>query len=161
MDADLGARVRELLGAGGGEALEGGRFLSLATLESGARVGLDASGAWTLVPDDGSAPRAYAQEHGHVFFEVLESKRDEFDAKIEEGARAVGLPPEQVVFSFPAIGVVRAVLAKGLPYMTRLALQWLRLTELREVRADIVAVSRDPMMPSPVRDLAARLTVAE
>jgi hypothetical protein len=129
------------------------------TLVSGARVGLDASGAWHVAPEGGGPLRAYAPEQGQLFYEVLESKRDDFDARLEEAARAAGLPAEATVLAFPAIGVVRAVLAKGLPYMTRLALSWLRMTELRELRAEIVEVARDPAMPAPIRGLAERLTV--
>lgn len=161
MSVNLGARVREILEAGGGEPLGDGRFLPLVTLESGARVGLNESAEWVLAPEDGGPARVYAPDSGQVFFEVLESQRDDFDARIEEAARAAGLPPEEVVFSFPVEGVVRAVLAKGLPTLTRLALAWLRLTELRALRADIAAVARDPTMPTPVRDLAQRLTVPE
>ncbi|AUX42899.1 hypothetical protein SOCE26_043370 [Sorangium cellulosum] len=160
MDANLKEQVRALLEAGGGEPLDAGRFLPLVTLESGARVGLDGSAAWVFAPDGGAA-QVFAPERGQVFFEVLESRRDDFDARIEEAARAAGLPAEEVVYSFPADQVVRAVLAKGLPTMTRLALSWLRLTEVRALRADIAAVSRDPTMPAPIRDLAERLTVPE
>ncbi|XXX81888.1 hypothetical protein WMF30_24310 [Sorangium sp. So ce134] len=161
MSANLKDLVRELLDAGGGEPLEGGRFLPLVTLESGARVGLDGAGTWVFAPEDGGAAQAFAPERGRVFFEVLESKRDDFDASIEAAARAAGLPAEEVAFSFPAVDVVRAVLARGLPSMTRLALAWIRLTEVRALRADIAAVSRDPTMPVPIRDLAERLTVPE
>ncbi|AUX22735.1 hypothetical protein SOCEGT47_032420 [Sorangium cellulosum] len=160
MDANLRDRVRELLEAGGGEPLEGGRFLPLVTLESGARVGLDSAGAWVFAPDGGAA-QVFAPGRGQVFFEVLESRRDDFDAGIEAAARAAGLPAEEVAYSFPATDVVRAVLAKGLPTMTRLALSWLRLTEVRALRAEIAAVSRDPTMPAAIRDLAERLTVPE
>ncbi|WP_437820207.1 hypothetical protein [Sorangium sp. So ce1078] len=161
MSANLKDLVREVLEAGGGEPLEGGRFLPLATLESGARVGLDGSATWVFAPEGGGAALALSSERGRAFFEVIESKRDDFDARIEAAAKAAGLPPEEVAFSFPAADVVRAVLARGLPSMTRLALSWLRLTEVRALRADIVAVSRDPTMPVPIRDLAERLTVPE
>ncbi|WP_437516635.1 hypothetical protein [Sorangium sp. So ce1099] len=161
MSANVRDLVRELLEAGGGEPIEGGRFLPLVTLESGARVGLDSAATWVFAPEGGGAAQAFAPERGRIFFEVLESKRDDFDASIEAAAKAAGLPPEEVAFSFPAAEVVRAVLARGLPSMTRLALSWLRLTEVRALRADIMAVSRDPTMPVPIRDLAERLTVPE
>ncbi|WP_233561339.1 hypothetical protein [Sorangium cellulosum] len=162
MSAGLRDLVRELLEGGGGEPSEGGRFLPLVTLESGARIGLDSAAAWVFAPEGGGPAQAFAPDSGGpIVFEVLESKRDDFDASIEEAARAAGLPPEEVAFSFPAADVVRAVLARGLPSMTRLALSWLRLTEARALRAEIMAVSRDPTMPVPLRDLAERLTVPE
>jgi hypothetical protein len=64
-----------------------------------------------------------------------------------------------VLFAFPVADLVRAVLDKRISYLTRLALAWLRPTELRELRAEILAVSKDSFMPSPVRDLAGRLVV--
>jgi hypothetical protein len=161
MDTPLATRVRELLDAGGGEPLESGRFLPLATLASGARVGLDASAAWILVPDGGGPPRAYAVEQAHAFYEVLESKRDDFDDAVESAARGAELPADEILFSFPAVAVIRAVLEKGFPYLTRLALLWIRNTELRELRAEILVVSRSGEMPLPIRDLAERLLVPE
>ena len=88
MEMDLSARVREVLEAGGGEPAPGGRFLPLVLLESGARIGLDAAAGWILVPAEGS-PRAYSPEQGQVFFEALESKRDDFDGRLEEAARTI------------------------------------------------------------------------
>lgn len=159
MDVSFAAKVSELLDAGHGEPIEGGRFLPLATLESGARVGLDAIAAWILVPEGGGPARVYAADQAHAFYEVLESKRQDFDDAVEGAARAAGLPAEEVLFSFPAIPVVRAVLGKGLPYLTRLALLWVRNTEIRELRAEIVEVSRSLDMPHAVRELAAHLIV--
>ena len=136
------------------------RFLPLLTLESGQRIGLTAAAAWVAVPAEGP-PRVFTADEAHAFYEVLESKRSEVEDRLEEAARAAGLPPDDVVLAFPAAAVVRAVLGKNLPYMTRLALLWLRATELRELRADIVAVSRSPGMPVPIKDLAERLIVPE
>ncbi len=166
MASTLDTVLRALLSdvGGAGEPLTGvagaARFLPLITLESGQRIGLTESAAWVAVPEAGP-PRVYAAEEAHVFYEVLESKRADFEDRIEEAARAAGLPAEEVVLSFPATGVVRAVLGKGLPYMTRLALLWLRTTELREARAEIVAVSRSPQMPVPIKELAEHLIVPE
>jgi hypothetical protein len=164
MDSTLEPRLRELFEAGAGEPLAGlagvDRFLPLLTLESGQRIGLAAAVAWIAAPAEGP-PRSYAAEHGHVFYEVLEVKRADFEAQLEEAARAAGLPPDEIVLAFPAVGVVRAVLAKGLPYMTRLALLWIRNSELRELRADILAVSASATVPNPIKDLAERLVVPE
>jgi hypothetical protein len=160
---DLPARVRALIDGGAGEPIPGGaagdRFLPLVTLDSGARCGLDAAGRWILVPDDGRAPVRWAPELAHLFHEPLEWKRDRFDDAIEQAARALGLPPDDVVFAFPAIEVIRAVLAKQQSYLTRLALQWIRPTELRPLRADIVAVTKQDDIPAAIKLLAERLVV--
>jgi|HubBroStandDraft_2_1064218.scaffolds.fasta_scaffold377077_2 hypothetical protein len=157
---NLGARVREILDGGGGEAAGELRFLPLVTLDSEARYGLDAEARWIIVPAEGPVVR-YEPATAHLFHEALEWKRDRFDDAIEESARAGGLPPIDVVFSFPAVDVVRAVLAKEHAYLTRIALQWIRPTELRELRAAIKAVALAPNMPLPVKDLAERLIVPE
>jgi hypothetical protein len=57
--------------------------------------------------------------------------------------------------------VIRAVLEKEHPYLTRLALEWIRPTELRALRAELVAVTKAASMPLPVKDLAERLIVPE
>jgi hypothetical protein len=164
MASPLEPLLRELLDGGAGEPLaglpDGGRFLPLVTLESGQRIGLTAAATWIAVPAEGP-PRPYAAEDAHIFYEVLEVKRADFESLLEEASRAAGLPPDDVVLEFPAAGVVRAVLGKGLPYMTRLALLWIRTTELRELRADILAVSRSPLMPVPIKELAEHLVVPE
>jgi hypothetical protein len=157
---ELAKRVREILDGGGGESVGEHRFLPLVTLDSGARYGLDAEAGWLIVPAEGPAVR-YDLAVAHLLHEALEWKRDRFDEAIEEGARAAGLPVDDVLFSFPAVEAVRAVLAKDHAYLTRLALQWIRPTELRELRAAIKAVSLAPNMPLPLKDLAERLIVPE
>jgi hypothetical protein len=162
--APLAARLQEILDAGGGEPLAPSspeRYLPLVTLDSGARCGLDREGAWVFSPEGGRPAVRCAPATAHAFHEVLEWKRSRFDDAVEEAARAAALPVDEAVFSFPAVAVVRAVLAKQHAYMTRLALEWLRTTELRELRAEIVAVGRSPDMPVAVKDLAERLTVPE
>jgi hypothetical protein len=184
--ARLATRLQEILDAGGGEPLGPGpslppRFLPLVTLDSGARCGLDRDAAWIFLPGDGrpavrcppatagapaprpttGAPAPEPPAAAHHFHEVLEWKRSRFDDSVEAAARAAALPVDEAVFSFPAVDVVRAVLAKQHAYMTRLALEWLRTTELRELRAEIVAVGRALDMPVAVKDLAERLTVPE
>ncbi|APR77817.1 Hypothetical protein A7982_03164 [Minicystis rosea] len=158
------AKVRELLEGGAGEALPGSaaeRYLPLVTLDSGARVGLDREAHWVIVPDDGRAPVRWSEGAAHLFHEPLEWKRARFDDAVEDAARALGLPAEDVLFSFPVTEIVRAVLAKEQPYMTRLALEWLRTTDLRALRREILAVLKQDNMPVPVKDLAQRLVVPE
>lgn len=160
---DLGPHVKAALERGAGEDLPGakGRILVLATLDSGARCGLDEAGAWILVNEGAAEPVRFSTDGAYLFHEALEWKRSRFEAAIEEGARALGLPESDVVFSFPAVDVVRAVLAKQAAYMTRLALEWLLPSELRELRADIAAVRKQDNMPAPVKQLAERLIVPE
>jgi hypothetical protein len=161
--SNLGARLQEILDGGGGDPLPGGdgRFLPLVTLDSGARCGLDREARWVLVPDDGRPATRCTPAAAHLFHEALEWKRARFDDALEAAARASGLPADEVVFAFPALDVVRGVLAKQHPYMTRLALEWLRPTELRDVRAELREVTRTPAMPLPVKELAERLIVPE
>jgi hypothetical protein len=165
MDLDkLRARLQELLDGGGGEPAGSGpdRFLPLVTLDSGARYGLDREARWVLVPGDDAQPVArYAAGTAHVFHEALEWKRARFDDALEAAARDHGLPPDDVVFSFPAVEVIRTVLGRLHPYLTRLSLEWIRPTELHELRAEIRAVTRSASMPVPVKDLAERLVVPE
>jgi hypothetical protein len=161
--SNLGTRVQELLDGGGGEPCRGAadRFLPLVTLESGARCGLDREARWLLVPDDGRPATRCTPDTAHLFHEALEWKRTRFDDALEAGARAHGLPADEVVFAFPTVDVIRGVLAKQHPYLTRLALEWLRPTELRALRADLREVTRTASMPLPVKDLAERLIVPE
>jgi hypothetical protein len=165
MDAsNLETKLGELLDAGGGEPIPGTQehFVPLVTLDSDARVGLDAAGAWVLVPGEGAANPAvvrFAPGRGHLFHEVLEWKRRRFDDTLEDAARALGLPAEETLFSFPSIPVIRAILERETPYLTRLALEWIAPTELRPLRPEILAASKSADMPVPVRELAQRLVV--
>jgi hypothetical protein len=161
MDAsNLVAQVQELLDGGGGEPVPGAadRFVPLVTLDSEARCGLDRTASWLLVPGDGGPTTRFAPGTAHLFHEVLEWKRRRFDDAIEDAARALGLPAEEVLFGFPSVAVIRAILAREHPYLTRLALEWIAPTELRELRPEILAVTRAEM-PVPVKDLATRLLV--
>lgn len=161
-ESDLAERVRTLLEQGAGEAAGPHRMLPLVTLDSGARVGIDGDLRWILIPPgDGRVFVVVTPESAHLLHEALEWKRERFDDAIEAVARDLGLPADDVVFSFPVFDVVRAILAKEHPYLTRLALLWLRPTELRELRPEIKAVITAPHMPVPVRDLAERLVVPE
>ncbi len=161
MNQTLAAPVREALDGGRGEKIGSSRFLPLVTFESGTRLGIDEELRWIALPPDGRPPFVYGPGTEHVICEAIEVKRDVFDAELEEGARAVGLPADDALFAFPTVGLVRAVLAKDSPYLTRLALLWLRPTELRELRDDILRVSRQPNLPVPLKELAQRLVVPE
>jgi hypothetical protein len=157
----LGDEVGRLLAEGRGDERAGVRFLPLVTLESESRFGLDAAAIWVAVPPDERPPFSCAPGDEHLLAEALEWKREKFDAALEEGARAQGLAPEDVVFAFPALELVRSVLATRSPYLTRLALLWLRPTELRALRVEILRVAADRELPAPVKDLAERLVVPE
>jgi hypothetical protein len=154
-------QVRVILEGGGGEALGDGRFLPLITLDSEARLGLDASGVWTVVPNDGRPVARCTPGNEHMLYEVFETKRGDFEEKLTQAAASAGLPGEETMLAFPATAVVRAILEKEEPYLMRLALQWLLPTELRELRAAIVKVTVTRDIPKVVKDIAARLIVPE
>lgn len=160
-DSDLVPRLREILDAGGGEPAGAERFVPLLTLDSGARCGLDRDARWLLVPEGDRPPVRFAPATAYLFHEVMEWKRRRFDDAIERAAGAQGLPGEEVLFSFPAVEVIRAVMAKQAAYLTRLALEWIGPTELRVLRREIKEATVTPNMPVPVRDLAERLLVPE
>ena len=159
MESALGTRVREILEQGGGEPLGDARFLPLVTLESGARQGIDGALRWVQIPADGSAPVLISDGNVHLLHEAIEQRRDHFDEAIEQQARALGLPVDDLLFSYPVTALVRSILARRSSYLTRLALAWLRTTELRPLRDEILAVTRDSTMTGPVKDLATRLVV--
>jgi hypothetical protein len=62
---------------------------------------------------------------------------------------------------FPAVPVVRSILAKKSSYLTRLALEWVLPSERRELREEILEVTRTDNMPAQVKELARRLLVRE
>jgi hypothetical protein len=157
METPLRARLQVLLAEGRGEGSP--PWLPLATLESGARYGLDGDARWILSPPDEGAVIAISAANVHLYHEALEQKRDGFEEALERSAKAHELPVDDVVFSFPAVELARAVMAKRVSYLTHLALMWLRTTELRVLRDDILAVTRDPTVPGPVKSLAERLVV--
>jgi hypothetical protein len=159
-EIDLGAQVRALLEGGGGEAAGERRVLPLVTLDSGARYALDGDLKWLILPEQGP-PVPFTLENAYLMHEVLEWKRDRFDTAVEDAARALGLPALEVVFTFPSVEVIRAVMARGANYLTRLALEWIRPSELRELRKDILAVTTMPGIVVPVKEFAQRLVVPE
>lgn len=158
MESALGSRVQEIFEQGGGEVLGGVAWLPLVTLESGARQGIDRSLRWVHISAEG-APVVIGDDNVHLLHEALEWRRDRFDEALEESARELGLPADDLLFAYPVTALVRVVLAKRSSYLSRLALTFLRTTELRPLREDILAVTRDPTMPTPIKDLAERLVV--
>jgi hypothetical protein len=158
MQSILAERIAEIFARGEGEGDP--RFLPLVTLDSDARYGIDAELRWVLAAPD-AAPLVIVKSNIHLFHEALEWKRDRFDDAVTATARAHGLPEDDLIDSFPIFDLVRAILDKHTSYLTRLALAWLRPSELRELRAEIVLVTKDKFMPAPVRGLAERLVVPE
>jgi hypothetical protein len=158
MPSTLVEQIAEILAKGGGHGEP--PFVPLVTLDSEARYGLDAEGRWILAAPE-AAPLVIDKSNAHLLHEALEWKRRRFDDAVTESARALGLPEDDVVDSFPVFDVVRALFEKKHAYLTRLSLEWLRPSELREVRAEILLVSKDKFMPPPVRGLAERLVVPE
>jgi hypothetical protein len=159
MQTAVEAQIHKLVEAGAGETLFSTRFFSLVELDSGARVGLDAQGQFAIALPD--ALVVFAPDDGHMFHEVLEWKRNKFDDALEEGAKAHGLPPIEVSLAFPAVGIVRAVLVKNMHYTTRLAMQWLRPSELRDVQVELRRIATDRATPTALRDFANRLLLPE
>lgn len=159
MPGPVETRILELVEAGAGEPIFSTRFFPLVELDSGSRVGLDAEGRFAITHPD--ALWVFATEHGHMFHEVLEWPRNKFDDALEQGAKLHGLPALEVSLSFPAAEIVRAVLIKNMHYTTRLALQWLRPSEIRDVQVEIRRITEDRKTPTVLRDFAARLLIRE
>jgi len=157
MESTLRAQIAEVLARGEGEGEP--RFLPLLTLDSGARYGLDTELRWILAAAEGGAAVAITNDNVHLLHEAVEWKRDRFDETLAKRARVHALPEDEVVDAFPVTSLVRAMFEKRISYLTRLALLWLRPSELRELRVEILAISTDSYMPSPVRGLAERLVV--
>lgn len=166
MSQTLRERVASLVEEGKTERVGEHDFLALMTLESGMRYGLLAADAketgqprWGVVAD--STLRAFGPGQENVLLEVLEHKRVDFEQRIEEAAEAHALPSLELVLSFPAIPLVRAMIRSESAHFCRMGLLWLLPSELRELRADIVACSENDDFPRSVRELAAHLVVAE
>ncbi len=159
MEGTVAARIQELVQAGGGEAVFGVRFFPLVELDSGARIGLDADACFAITLSDSLCK--YAPEEGHMFHEALEWKRNKFEETLEQGAKVHGLQPLDVSFSFPFAGIVRAVLERNMHYTTRLGLQWLRPSELRDVQAEIRRIVEARGTPTSLREFASRMLVTE
>lgn len=159
MHATVDARIQELVECGGGELFFSSRFFPLVELDSGARVGLDVQARFVITIPESLC--VYSPNAGHMFHEVLEMSRNKFDDALENGAKSHGLPALEVSLAFPASGIVRAVLIKNMHYTTRLALQWLRPSELRDVQTEIRQIVEDRRTPTALRDFANRLIVRD
>jgi hypothetical protein len=161
--SDLGERVAALSAGDGAAVVDDRRFVPLLELGSGARLGLFAGPVgepgWIVVEDGRATVFGPGGEIG--FVEPLEQPRAEFDAALERGAAAAGLPAEDVLFAFPVLELARALLARGQPYFSRLVLMWLLPSELRPLKEDIAKVAENDELPHALRDLARRLVVPE
>ncbi len=165
MIPEIGEALRARVTAGEIERIGVRWFSPLVSLGSGARVGLaardgdDAIPAWAIV--EGEELVEFSPERVVRFAEVIESDRATFDEQLEAAAGALGYPAEAVLFSFPAIALVRAMLEKDRAHFSRLALLWLLPTELRLLRSDIARLVDNELLPRQLRDLAERLVVPE
>jgi hypothetical protein len=155
----LSARIAEALAAGRGESAGGVAFLPLIELDAGARLGVDADARWLVAPAGGGAPARFGPGAEHVLLEAIERKRSAFEDELARAARAAGLDEGAVLDAFPFVPVARFVLGARSPYLLRLTLEWLRPTELRDLRDAIAGVVDQADLPVPVRDLARRLLV--
>lgn len=161
MNEALAASVQAMIDEGRCETVAGMRLVPLLALESETRIAIAEGMRWVAVPPDERPPFVYGPGTEQVLLEAIETPRRDFEQRLEEAARKVGLPAEEACDAFPYVGVVRAVLATTSPYLVRLALLWLRPTELRELREDLGRVARSPALPTVVKDLAAHLVVAD
>lgn len=158
MEESIRRRLEEI--AASGDAGGAPEWVPLGELPSGARFGLSTAGQWVLVPgDEDRLPRPFDGPERGRFFECIEIPRSDFDQQLTAAAAELGLPAEWLVASFPAVELVRDVLALRTPYYLRLGLLWLLPSEMRELRDPIEAVARDGNLPQPVRALARRVTV--
>lgn len=136
-------------------------FFFLFQLDSEIRYGLDGTGRWCLVAPDEKVPRVFAAGTEGWFIEWLEHSRDDIEDAVRKGAETCGLSSDLVEASLPAVELVRAVLVSRSVYACRQALRWLFPSELRAIRAELVALADDAAMPQPVREQARHLVVTE
>jgi hypothetical protein len=155
--SSLGDLVGQALDAGQPPLGDGPAVaLLLAELPSGARIGIGRDGSFWIAPDGGEPVGFVAGTEGR-FVEVLEVSRRDFDDRLEAGARAAGLPVDAVLVAFPAVPLVRAILAMSSGYTARLALRWFLPSERAELLPVIAPLARNADMPQDVRDLARHL----
>ena len=56
---------------------------------------------------------------------MLEVPRAEFDARLEQAGDRLGCDPAEMLFSFPVLELVGAMLASPSPHFRRVSLMWL------------------------------------
>jgi hypothetical protein len=159
MASELLSALAALVAAGDAETLGKHHYVPVFTLDSGARCGLVEDGRWALAEGDNLV--LFGDGDERAFVEVVEHRRSDVDERIELGAKALGLSVDQVLFSFPAVELTRALLATRSGHFVRLALEWLLPSELRSLRGEIAAVAADPHFQTSLRDLAQRMVVGE
>jgi hypothetical protein len=152
-------RFEAIVDAGDSEQVQERHFVGIFTLDSGLRYGLVDDLGWALV--DGDQLTVFQSGNEPAFVEVLEHPRREFDERLEKGAAAMGFPAEDVLFSFPTMELVRVMLEGSSQHFCRLAIMWVQPSELRPLRAVLSGVAESPAWPAALRELAARLVVAE
>ncbi|MBW2454767.1 MAG: hypothetical protein JRI68_09660 [Deltaproteobacteria bacterium] len=159
MSDDVRQRFDAIVEAGEAERVKDRDFVSIFTLDSELRYGLLDDLSWAMADGDQLIPFQSGAET--AFIEVLEHPRSAIDERLEQGAAARGFPGEEVLFSFPAADIVRAVLAGSSQHFCRAALTWVLPTELRDLRDVIVAVAEGSKWPVALRQMAQRLVVRE
>ncbi len=151
---------------GSAEQVAGHSLVVLLDFESGHRYGLMVTadgagdhGRWARAANGKITPFGPGEEH--AFVELLEHPRRDVEAHIEKRAAAVGLPALAAAWSLPGVELVRAMLNGPSQHFARLALEWLLPTELRELRAEILACSENRDFPEAVRALAQHLILRD
>ena len=169
MDAAQPSALQKALGSVDCESIADRRFVALLTLDSGMRYGLhfdvDEQGVVTHAPawavEREGALTCFDVDTAKHFVEVLEHDRRQFEERLEARAREVGLPEMDVVFSFPAFDLVRAMMSSESHHYMRLGMSWLLPSELRELRAALITIRDNGELPDRLRSLAHRLVVPE
>lgn len=151
------------------EAFGEARFVALLTLDSEMRYGLrfqlDDEGALADAPvwamHRGGELTCFSPATAKHFVEVFEHDRRDFETRLEARARELNLPDMEVVFSFPAFELVRTMMHSESQHYTRMAISWLLPSELRDLRADLIAIRDNSELSEAIRSLAERLVVSE
>jgi hypothetical protein len=150
-------RVGALVEAGEAEKLGERHFMTVLTLESGMRYGLVEDGRWAVVEE--GALTVFEPGKEVLFVEVFEVPRLEFDERLERRGKELEFGADDLLYSFPVIELVGAMLGSASPHFRRMALMWLLPTELRALRDRISSVAADRSMPAALRELAQRMVV--
>ncbi len=159
MSDALRERFDAIVEAGDSEGVQDRHFVAIFTLDSGLRYGLVDDLSWALV--DGDRLTVFQNGTETAFVEVLEHRRQQFDERLEQGAAACGFPAEEVLFSFPAMEIVRVMVEGASQHFCRLAMLWVKPSELRPLRSVLLGAAENSGWPAALRDLARRLVVHE